>query len=415
MLGHDSYFITGTDEHGDKIAQAAGEHGTSPQEYADKISGIFKETWTDMGIGFNDFIRTTEKRPTWRWSGTYCKRCTTPATSTSAATAGFTASGASVFSPEKEMVDGACPDDKVKLEFIEEKNYFFRMGKYQEWLIDYIEKNPDFIRPERYRNEVMALLKSEALEDLCISRPKTRLQWGITLPFDENYVTYVWFDVLINYLTGLGFPDGPDYPRYWPSVHHLIAKDILKPHAIYWPTILKAAGLDPFRGSTSTATGRSPRARCPRSPGNVVEPLALTEFYGVDQVRYFFLREMVYGLDATFSEEALRTRINSDLANDLGNLFARSLGMAFKYRQGVVPAPGDSRPEDVEVAALARETTSNSCGFSRRWSSPRPWPRSGSSWGTSTATSWPPPPGSWPRTPPLSPAWTRSCITSWRA
>ena len=214
------------------------------------------------------------------------------------------------------------------------------MSRYQDWLLGYIEDYPDWIRPERYKNEVLGFLR-EPLEDLCISRPKQRLTWGITLPFDERYVTYVWFDALLNYLTGLGFPDGPDYPRYWPSVHHLIAKDILKPHAIYWPTILKAAGLDPFRQLNVHGYWQIAEGKMSKSLGNVVEPLALAEFYGVDQVRYFFLREMVYGLDSTFSEEALRTRINSDLANDLGNLFARSLGMAFKYRQGVVPAPGD--------------------------------------------------------------------------
>jgi len=264
--------------------------------------------------------------------------------------------------------------------FIKEENYFFRMSRYQEWLLGYIEDYPDWIRPERYKNEVLGFLR-EPLEDLCISRPRQRLEWGIALPFDERYVAYVWFDALLNYLTGVDYPDGAAYRKYWPAVHHLIAKDILKPHAIYWPTMLKAAGIDPFQqlnvhGYWQIATGKMSK-----SLGNVVEPHVLVDLYGIDQVRYFFLREMVYGLDASFSEEALRTRINYDLANDLGNLFARSLGMAFKYRKGMVPTPGESESEDKEVASLAP-------GDSRRLPQPFPgdgvfprrWPGSGISW-----------------------------------
>ena len=209
-------------------------------------------------------------------------------------------------------------------------------------LLDHINDNPDWIRPERYRNEVLAFLR-EPLEDLCISRPKTRLTWGITLPFDDRYVTYVWFDALLNYLSASGLPRRREpYQKFWPA-HHLIAKDILKPHAIYWPTMLAAMGLEPFAHLNVHGYWQLDSGKMSKSLGNVVEPRALAAQYGVDQVRYFFLREMVFGLDAHFSDEALVARINADLANDLGNLLARSLGMAFKYRQGVVPA--SKRPQ----------------------------------------------------------------------
>jgi methionyl-tRNA synthetase len=255
-------------------------------------------------------------------------------------------------------VDGKCPDHQTPPTFIKEENYFFRMSRYQDWLLGHIEDYPDWIRPERYKNEVLGFLR-EPLEDLCISRPTSRLTWGITLPFDERYVTYVWFDALVNYLTGVDYPNGADYQKFWPGVHHLIAKDILKPHAIYWPTMLKAAGIEPFQQLNVHGYWQIDEGKMSKSLGNVVEPHALVEAYGIDQVRYFFLREMVYGLDASFSEEALHTRINSDLANDLGNLFARSLGMAFKYRQGIVPTPGEVEVVDKEVVDQALETAAD--------------------------------------------------------
>ena len=192
------------------------------------------------------------------------------------------------------------------------------MSKYQDWLIGHIEKNPDFIRPERYRNEVMALLKSEALEDLCISRPKSRLQWGITLPFDENYVTYVWFDALINYISALGYPDGEKFEAYWPVVQHIIAKDIVKPHGVFWPTMLKAAGIEPYRHLNVHGYWNMQDAKMSKSLGNVVTPKDLVDRYGNDQIRYFFLREMSFGNDARFSEDVIIDRINFDLGQRLG-------------------------------------------------------------------------------------------------
>ncbi len=345
MLGYDSYFLTGTDEHGDKIDQAATANGTTPQEYADRISGIFRKTWTDLGIGFNDFIRTSEKRHV-----DVVQRILQKVYDSGdiyfGSYGGFYCVGCERFFTEKEMVNGKCPDHDRKLDYIEEKNYFFKMSKYQDWLIQHIEKNPDFIRPERYRNEVMALLKGEVLEDLCISRPKSRLKWGITLPFDENYVTYVWFDALINYISAIGWPDGEKFAAYWPAVQHIIAKDIVKPHGVFWPTMLKAAGIEPYRNLNVHGYWNMQDAKMSKSLGNVVTPKDLVDRYGNDQIRYFFLREMSFGNDAKFSEDVIIDRINFDLANDWGNLVNRTVNMLGKFFGGALPAFDASEPAE---------------------------------------------------------------------
>ena len=354
LQGDDVFLLTGTDEHGDNIAQVAAKAGVSPQAYTDRIAAEFRKAWDELGITYDRFIRTTDADHTavvqkilqtlWdageiylgTYGGQYCYGCER-------------------FYTEKEIVDGQCPDHQRPLTYIEEQNYFFRMSRYQSWLIDYIREHPDAIRPERYRNEILGFLR-DPLQDLSISRPRTRLEWGIPLPFDDKYVTYVWFDALINYLTGIGYPDAPGFKERWGQVQHVIGKDILKPHAIYWPCMLKAAGLDLFRHLNVHGYWRIGGGKMSKSVGNVVEALALTKKYGNDAFRYFVMREMVFGLDADFSEEALVGRLNADLANDLGNFVSRATTLIANFEGGRLPGPGQpelydlARPSGLEEA-----------------------------------------------------------------
>ncbi len=347
LWGDDTYYLTGTDEHGDKIAQAALAAGETPQAFVDHLSSSFRTTWEKLEISYNDFVRTTEPRHVevvqrilqeiydrgdiyfGSYGGQYCLGCER-------------------FLTEKELVDGRCPDHGTEPTFIEEKNYFFRMGKYQDWLIAYLAEHPDLIYPQQYLSEVLGFLRAP-LEDLCISRPKSRLTWGITLPFDENFVTYVWFDALINYVSALGYPDGELYRRYWPVCDHVIGKDILKPHAIFWPTMLHAAGIPIYHGLRVHGFWGVDQAKMSKSRGNVVRPLDLTDKYGVDAFRYFLIREMTFGQDASFNEEAFVVRYNAELANDLGNLLNRTLHMIGRYCDGLLPAPGAEQGADREA------------------------------------------------------------------
>ncbi len=355
MAGRETFFVTGTDEHGDKIAEAAVKAGISPKQYADSISAQFRGLWPELSITNDYFIRTTDANHV-ETVRHILQKVYDAGDIYFGAYEGYYCVGCERFYMEKELVSGLCPDHQTAPEHRKESNYFFRMSKYQDWLIRHIQENPDFIRPERYRNEVLAFLR-DPLEDLCISRPKTRLEWGITLPFDEKYVTYVWFDALINYVTAIGYPDGANFSKFWPQAEHLIAKDILKPHGIYWPTMLKAAGIAPYQHLNVHGYWNSDASKMSKSLGNVVRPLDLKDKYGLDAFRYFLLRDMVFGLDSNFSEDAFVARLNSDLANDLGNLVSRSITMAIKYCDGKIPQPPAGNLES-KLADVALKTVS---------------------------------------------------------
>lgn len=352
LMGDEVFFLTGTDEHGDKIMETAKGLGKTARELADENSQRFRDLWPQITIENNRFIRTTEPdhiKTVQRilqnvydkgdiyfgeYGGNYCTGCER-------------------FMTETEMVEGKCPIHLTELTFVQEQNYFFRMEKYRPWLIEYIHDNPEFIRPERYRNEVLGMLR-EPIDDLCISRPKKRLSWGIELPFDANFVCYVWFDALINYLTGIGYPDSGHFNDFWGQAQHLVGKDILKPHAVYWPTMLKAMGAEPYKNLNVHGFWNVDATKMSKSLGNVVDPLEMKGKYGVDAFRYFLVRDMVFGLDSNFSEEALIDRYNADLANDLGNLVSRSTSMLAKYFEGILPYPeGVPLEHDQELKALA--------------------------------------------------------------
>lgn len=350
LKGKEVFFLTGTDEHGQKVEKAAQEKGRTSQEHADLMVGNFKTLWEKLNISNDAFIRTTdtehiktvqgiiqllwdngeiEKR---QYSGWYC----TPDER---------------FWTEKEIVEGSCPDCGRPVEEIQEENYFFLMSKYQERLIKHIEENPDYILPDTRRNEVLGFLKHNELGDLCITRPKSRLAWGIEIPFDRDFVTYVWFDALLNYFSATrylapGAENAGLGDFWWPADHHIIGKDILTTHAVYWSTMLMALQFplpeNIFAHGWWTVEGK----KMSKSLGNVVAPAEMAEKYGIDAFRYFIFREVPFGLDGDFSENALAKRINTDLANDIGNLLSRTTKMIEKYRDGLVPQAVEEKDRD---------------------------------------------------------------------
>ncbi|BCS53801.1 methionine--tRNA ligase [Geobacter sp. SVR] len=360
MMGFDVYFLTGSDEHGQKVEKAATTAGETPLELADRVVKRFQALWERLEISNTDFIRTTQERHKkgvvhifsdimekgdiylGEYEDWYCTPCET-------------------FWTETQLIEDRCPDCNRPVEKLKEESYFFRMSKYQEALLAHIEANPEFIQPKSKRNEIISFVK-EGLRDLSVSR--TTFTWGIPVPGNEKHVIYVWFDALTNYMSALGYPNQTtEYERFWPANVHLIGKDILRFHAVYWPTFLMAAGLPlpekVFAHGWWTVEGQ----KMSKSLQNVVEPNMLIDKYGVDVVRYFLLREVPFGLDGDFSHTALVQRLNSDLANDLGNLLSRSTAMAVKYFDGVLPAPEALTEIDTALKQKTEEmlTTVNGC------------------------------------------------------
>jgi methionyl-tRNA synthetase len=353
-----TFFLTGTDEHGQKVEKAAKEHNMTPQEQCDTTVVRFRELWDKLEITNDDFIRTTDdghKRIVQKilqdlfdrdliykaeYSGRYCVPCER-------------------FFTEKDLdEDGLCPECGRGTDEIVESNYFFRMGNYQEWLIDYIKNNPDFIQPKFRANETLGFLK-KPLADLCISRPKSRLSWGIDLPFDDDYVCYVWFDALVNYISGVGYgSDDAKFADWWPASYHLIGKDILTTHTVYWPTMLKAMGLEMPETIFAHGWWLIGDSKMSKSAGNVVNPMDMAERYGVDAFRYFLVSEMSLGQDCSFTEEIFITRYNSDLANDLGNFVSRALKMIIRNSGGQIPQPGPETEAETELKNAAMNAVS---------------------------------------------------------
>ena len=358
LLGDDVYFLTGTDENAQKIVRTAEEKHKDPKIYVDGVVERFKKLWKALDISNDDFIRTTEIRHQKvvqqiftklfeqgdiyksQYSGWYCTPCET-------------------FWMENKLVEGKCPnaDCGRDVEMLKEESYFFRLSNYQEPILKYIKEHQDFIQPVSRRNEMLRFIEG-GLEDLCVSR--TTFKWGIKVPFDPSHVVYVWLDALINYISALGYPDGENYKRYWPADVHIMGKDIVRFHAVIWPIILMALELPLPKviyghGWYLTKDG----GKISKSRGNVQDSFELIDKYGSDAIRYFLLRELQVGTDGTYSEHNVVERLNSDLANDLGNFVSRSLAMVVKYRDGIVPRPGQDGSQESDLKALSQVVKKN--------------------------------------------------------
>ena len=354
-MGRDVFFLTGLDEHGQKVQQAAENKGVSPIEHCNEMAPRFMSLWSKLHIQYTDFIRTTEKRHS-AIVQSILQKVYDKGDIYEDSYEGLYSVSEERFITQKEADSGDFRDVRE----LKEKNYFFKMSNYQEKLVEHIHNNPSFIQPEHRKNEVLGFLRSP-LEDLCISRPKSRLSWGIEIPFDKDYVTYVWFDALINYISAIGYESNQEkYKTYWPVDFHLIGKDILTTHSVYWPTMLMSAELPLPKAIFAHGWWLSDQTKMSKSLGNVVDPLDLIDTYGVDPIRFYLMKEMVLGQDANFSMDSFIKCYNSDLANDLGNLLSRVTNLIFKFYDGALEPDLDdsSDGDEVKKAALVSINTS---------------------------------------------------------
>ena len=350
-IGRDVFLLTGLDEHGQKVQQAAESRNINPKQHCDEMAPRFLKLWDKLHISYDDFIRTTEKRHT-DIVKYFLQKVYDKGDIYEDSYEGLYSVSEERFITEKEAESGDFRDIKE----LKEKNYFFKMSKYQNKLIKHIEENPSFIQPKFRRNEVLGFLRSP-LEDLCISRPKSRLSWGIEMPFDSNYVTYVWFDALINYVSAIGLnSDEKKYKTFWPVNYHLIGKDILTTHSVYWPTMLMSAGIKLPKSIFAHGWWLSDQSKMSKSLGNVIDPLKLIETYGVDPVRFYLMKEMVLGQDSNFSLDSFVKCYNSDLANDFGNLLSRVTNLINKFYDRKIPNGEDNSEAGKAVKKSAKET-----------------------------------------------------------